>query len=285
MQTLGIDVGGNSVKITVFEGGKAIHSAQSAPYVRPTTDQLLHAITEATRDIPGDYVATGVCVPGLMDRTSRTVTLSVNVPGLVGIPLDELLMRAMGRSSGTLTIVNDARAAGVDVVVTHGLTGRVLVLALGTGVGAAVLDDGRELAVDGDSPGHIGQIDVSLSDDAPVGPDGGAGSLEAYIGTAALIRQYGSMDRFFETVKVEEDPILALVRAIRICHAIYRPNHVVLAGGVGIRLKHLIDDLKSRVDRNLTSVARMGWTLRSGKHDFHASHGAARIAAEAIRKG
>ncbi|MBV9490447.1 MAG: MFS transporter, partial [Verrucomicrobia bacterium] len=62
-------------------------------------------------------------------------------------------------------------------------------LALGTGVGAAVLDDGVPLRVDGDSPGHLGQIDVSLDDRAPIGPDGGAGSLEGYLGVPAIRRE------------------------------------------------------------------------------------------------
>jgi hypothetical protein len=55
-------------------------------------------------------------------------------------------------------------------------------------VGASVLDEGGKfLHVSGESPGHFGQLDVSLETDPPIGPDGGAGSLEAYIGTAALI--------------------------------------------------------------------------------------------------
>ena len=58
----------------------------------------------------------------------------------------------------------------------------------------------------------------------PIGPDGGAGSLEAYIGVPALMRQYGSMDAFFGRLQIMDAPMQALARAIRICHAIYRPQ-------------------------------------------------------------
>jgi hypothetical protein len=59
-------------------------------------------------------------------------------------------------------------------------------------VGAAVLDDGKLLRVEGDSPGHIGQIDVSIPGADCIGPDGGAGGLEGYIGVPALQRSLGA---------------------------------------------------------------------------------------------
>jgi hypothetical protein len=74
-------------------------------------------------------------------------------------------------------------------------------------------------------------------------------------------------------------PFRALVRVIRICHAIYRPHHVYLAGGTGIRLGHLLESLKKAVDAELTNIARKEWTLFVAESDFHAAVGAARIAA------
>src|SRR5258708_31988407 len=89
-----------------------------------------------------------------------------------------------GRAGGA--IIRDGSGVGYDIYMGRGLSGRLLCLALGTGVGACVIDEGTFLHVSGESPGHFGQLDVSLEDPAPIGPDGGAGSLEAYIGAAAL---------------------------------------------------------------------------------------------------
>jgi hypothetical protein len=146
-----------------------------------------------------------------------------------------------------------------------------------------VLDDGLPLHVSGTSPGHLGQIDVSIDlpgEPTPIGPDGGRGGLEAYIGLPALRARYGEgfADRL-QALTPDDPPLLALARAIRIAHAIYRPQHIALLGGVGLRLAPVLPDLKARVDDALTSVARSGWTLSSGDSDLHAARGAARLAA------
>jgi predicted NBD/HSP70 family sugar kinase len=192
--------------------------------------------------------------------------------------------RALGLSGERRThIGNDASATAHDLFVAQKLYGRLLVLTIGTGVGAAVLDDGKLLRVEGDSPGHIGQIDVSIPGADIIGPDGGAGGLEGYIGVPALRRDLGDdLSIALPKLTGREPAILALVRAIRICHAIYRPHHIRLCGGVGTRLRHLLQAIRTKVETNLTSVARNGWTLNCGDHDFHAARGAALLAEDAF---
>jgi predicted NBD/HSP70 family sugar kinase len=223
----------------------------------------------------------GLCVPGLYDARQRVITLSINVPGLMGVRLDNLIARALGEGIDHLEIVNDALATSTDVIESRGLKGRVIAIALGTGVGMGVLDDGAPLAVDGTSPGHIGQVDCSVDGEPVIGPDGGAGSLEGYIGVPALIARYGSTEALLDRASVNEAPIKALVRAIRICHGIYRPHHVVLVGGIGTRLAPIIPQIKQACDANLTRIAHKDWTLTAGDHDFHAALGAARLAVRA----
>jgi predicted NBD/HSP70 family sugar kinase len=278
MTSLGIDIGGTSVKLAALKDGQKHWTGQSAFYVRPTTAQLIAAIRQASDGRMQSVDVAGICVPGLLDREKRMITLSVNVPGLVNIVLDELVRQALGDGIRRLQIINDAVATATDVIRSRGLKGRVLSIALGTGVGMGVLDDGVPLMVEGASPGHIGQMDVSIEGDVPIGPDGGAGSLEGYMGVPALIRRYGSTESFFKTATATDPPLRALVRAIRVCHAIYRPQHVVLVGGVGTRIKHLVTDLKRLIDTDLTSIAIKDWTLSAGEHDFHAAMGAARLA-------
>jgi predicted NBD/HSP70 family sugar kinase len=280
MISLGIDIGGTSVKLAAMENGQKLWTGQSGFYARPTTQQLIDAITDAARQRVQTVDFAGICVPGLLDRQRRMITLSVNVPGLMDIVLDTLVARALGSGIRNLRIINDAVATATDVILSKGLKGRVVSIALGTGVGMGVLDDGVPLMVEGASPGHIGQVDVSVDGDVPIGPDGGAGSLEGYIGVPALAARYGSMEAFYEKARVTDAPLRALARAIRICHAIYRPAHVVLVGGVGTRMKHLVPELKKLADTDLTSVARRDWTLSAGEHDFHAALGAARLASE-----
>jgi hypothetical protein len=138
--------------------------------------------------------------------------------------------------------------------------------------------------IEGDSPGHMGQVDVSIPGEEVIGPDGGAGSLEGYIGAPALTARYGNdMAATLAGLSDKDAPIRALARAIRVFHAIYRPQHVCFTGGIGIRLKHLVPTIRRLVNTNLTSVADPDWTLATGDDDFHAARGAARLAAAAKR--
>jgi glucokinase len=278
MRILGLDVGGTSLKAAILRDGAVEWQAQSNAYTRPDRAALIDCMTQTLRGHAHGIAAAGICVPGILDAHRRTITMAVNVPGLVGVSLDDLVAPAVGSRVFALHIVNDAHAGAVDAVASLGLAGRVACIALGTGVGMSVLDDGRPLMIDGNSPGHIGQIDVSLDDDAPIGPDGGRGSLEGYIGVPALIERYGSTQSFLDSPRHDAPPLRALSRAIRIIHAIYRPAHVVLIGGIGIRLKHQLDDLTHSINTHLTTIARPGWQLHCGLHDFHAAVGAARLA-------
>lgn len=281
MIQLGIDIGGTSVKLAAMKDGKAMWTGQSAFYSRPTTQQLIEAIRATAAGRVESVDVAGLCVPGLYDKQQRIITLSVNVPGLMGIKLDDLIARALGGGIQDLRIINDAVATATDVIVSRQLRGRVVSIAIGTGVGMGVLDDGVPLFIEGASPGHIGQVDVSIAGEDVIGPDGGAGSLEGYIGVPALIKKYGSTENFLAIASVNEAAIKALVRAVRICHAIYRPGHVILVGGIGTRLSKIVPQIKKAIDTNLTSVARRDWTLASGDSDFHAALGAARLAGKA----
>ena len=136
------------------------------------------------------------------------------------------------------------------------------------------------LKVDGESPGHIGQVDCSIDGDPVIGPDGGAGSLEGYIGTPALVARYGpDMAATLQKLGPNDSALKALARAIRICHGIYCPEHVALTGGLGNRMSHLLPVIRTLVETNLTSIAKKDWTLLSGNDDFHAAKGAAKFAA------
>lgn len=276
---LGIDVGGTSVKLAVIEGDRTVYTGQSPFYARPTADELRSAVRAAAGGREIESAVAGICVPGLLAADRSHVTLSVNVPGLMGLPLVQLVSDALGSKTGPVKVVNDAAATTCDFTRTHKLTGRVMVMALGTGVGMGVMDDLKMLRVEGASSGHIGQVDVSLDDAPVIGPDGGAGSLEGYLGVPALKRRYGQdLNAILPTLTENDPPIRALARAIRIAHAIYRPEHVGLLGGIGVRLKPVLPIIDRMIRKDLTSVAFPGWTLRCGNDDFHAARGAAYLA-------
>jgi predicted NBD/HSP70 family sugar kinase len=281
MRVLGIDIGGSSVKVAVLEDGEVVRTGGSGRYSRPSPQEVAQAIREAAGDGANGVYSVGLCVPGLLDEAKERLTFSVNIPGLEGTRLSELVAASVGGDVRRVVVATDSNATAYDLYHTRGLGGRMLVFVIGTGIGAAVIDANGPLYVDGESPGHFGQMDVSLEGEPVIGLDGGAGSLEGYLGAGALKRRYGpDVYQAVDHMKPLDPPIRALARAIRIGHAIYRPHHVVLAGGLGIRLGHLLPALYTMVETNLTDLARPDWTLTVGESDFHAAAGAARMAVQ-----
>lgn len=279
MLQIGIDIGGSSVKAAAVRDGVVEWTGKSGTYARPARGELERAIAESARQLRGETPdATGICVPGLLNDARTTVVHSVNVPGLMGAPLAALLNPLGSRRPPV--IASDANATAYDIYMTRLFAGRLLMLVIGTGVGASVLDEGGVfLRVDADSAGHIGQFDVSLEGEPVIGPDGGRGSLEGYIGIPALTERYGSVEAALRDMKPTDPPMRALARAIRICHAMYRPSHICIGGGIGIRLGPVLPGLRDLVDDHLTHIARPERTLTIAEHDFHAAIGAARLAA------
>jgi predicted NBD/HSP70 family sugar kinase len=277
---IGIDIGGTSVKAAAMENGRCLWTGQSGFYSRPDAAQLRSAIRAAVDGRAPRVDAIGLCAPGLYNSEERKITYAINVPGIEGIPIDRLVPETLDLNFTRPTkFCHDGQATGFDVFQSRQTRGRLLVLTLGTGVGLAVLDDAKPLMVEGDCAGHFGQIDVSIAGHPVIGPDGGAGGLEGYLGVVALRDKYGpDVSSAVMRFTGDEPPMLALARAIRIAHAIYRPDHICLCGGIGIRLKHLIPKLKKTVETELTSLARPGWTLTTGDDNFHAARGAARMA-------
>lgn len=282
MSALGIDVGGGSVKAAALDNNATQWTAQSERYTDPSFDDIVRAIRQVVAGRNTSPTHVGLCVPGILDDDQTRIALSVNLPKLNGLPLADVVTAALGKPPATLRIMNDTTAAAYDLYLGRKLPGRLFLMVLGTGVGVAVMDADGPLRVDGDSPGHFGQMDVSIEGAPVVGPDGGAGSFEGYVGAAALAKAYGSAAGALDAMTVTDPAGQAIVRAIRIAHAMYRPHHIVLAGGVGIRLTRLRDDLFAAVNHQLTRIARPGWTLSFGDHDFHNAAGAARAALRAV---
>jgi predicted NBD/HSP70 family sugar kinase len=287
MNSLGIDVCGSSVKLACVQSdGQVLFQAQSETYARPGRDELTEVIRRAIAGrFDGRNGAVGICVPGLRERGGHVVLKSVNLTVLDGLNLDDLIKDALGGEPAHIEVMTDAVASAFDIYATGNLAGRLCALALGTGIGAGVLDDGQPLHVDGESPGHLGQMDVSIEGEPVIGPDGGAGSLEGYLGAPAIVKRYGAdMAQNLSRFTSEDPPMKALARAIRICHAMYCPHHVALLGGVGIRMQHLVPTIRAMVEKDLTRIARPGWTLVCGTDDFHAARGAARFAQRAAQQ-
>lgn len=277
--TLGIDVGGTTVKAARLAPDGSATFAASQPFVRPDRDTLRLSIRRAVEGVgSGGVGSVGLCVPGRVAVDGSCVELSVNVPGLVGYRFDALVRDAVGEGIGFVRL-GDAEAATLDAARVHPDRRRVLGLALGTGVGVALVEDGRPVRIGAGGIGHLGQVDVGeLIPGGVVGPDGGRNSLEGYLGAPALRARFGEGPEALGGIGADDPAVRALARAVRIGLAVYTPDLVLVLGGVGLGLRSLAGVVEAAVRRELTSVAPRGWAMAFGDSPYHAALGAARWA-------
>lgn len=308
MTLLGIDIGGTAVKAASIGPGGDRLVAVSDAYARPDRKTLRHAITVAIGRLgpqgfdTGRVRAVGLCVPGRRNADRTAIELAVNVPGLEGYRFDEIVRDLAGRDGLPQRVMTDAEAATADAARDFPGVRRILGIAIGTGVGCCLLEDGVAQRIGSGGIGHLGQIDLGPIDLGPVdrgpvdrglveqcdrsgtgaglwcplGPDGGRGSAEAFLGVPAWRARYG--ERFIDRLSdvMPDDPALvAAARLIRVGLAIYTPQLVLVLGGVGLALGRRSAEIDRLVRTELTRVAPAGWRLAFGTSLHHAAFGAA----------
>ncbi|QDU72984.1 ROK family protein [Mucisphaera calidilacus] len=287
MATLGIDIGGTSTKLALLTNSEETVTSDTEAYREPSREVLAGVIRSAAESLAAEHHATlervGLCVPGPVSE-GGVLEAASNVPHLIGANLPEWIGGAIP-TSVPATISTDAVAAAIADHHEHPTSGRSLYLALGTGVGGAVLDGGRPFIVTRGTPGHLGHIDVSGGEaDAPFTPGAGRGALEAYLGARGLRDDGLTLNTREELKALRDHPrvlrgVDALVRALRIFLAIYRPDELVFMGGLSLVVEYHLDRIMAGVRRDLTPAAPADVSVRftqAGR--YAAAIGAARHA-------
>ncbi|MEZ6191144.1 MAG: ROK family protein [Phycisphaerales bacterium] len=284
--SLGIDIGGSSVKLALISDGADPHTLRGDKYEMPTLELLSQRVTTTfdallkqsglSRGVIG---AVGVSVAGPMDKRG-VIEMAANLPVLAGVCIPDWAEATL-RLGVPVTPATDANSAAACEHRRNPMPGRTLYLSLGTGVGGAVLDDGRPVIITRGTSGHFGHMDVSGGDpEAPSTPGAGRGALEAYVGFRTLEAAgvpFTSDERFDHPVM--QAALAALARGLRILLAVYRPDHVVLMGGTVEIYSPALDKVKTMAEDGLTKAAPARWTLSVGQADnFAAAIGAATLA-------
>ena len=189
---VGVDVGGTkiAVLITTPDGtilGRAT-TASSAGDQDGAAEAIATTIETALVDARAsvdDVAVIGVGVPGRVDSATGFVTIAVNL-GWTDLALRDALEARLGRPC---VIENDARAAAVGLH-HRGVLGKaedIAYLAVGTGIAAGVILDGR---LHRGARGLAGEIGHAIADKAgPVCTCGQRGCLEALVSGPSIARR------------------------------------------------------------------------------------------------
>jgi len=282
---LGIDIGGSSVKMALVNDGEEPRTLRGQPHQMPSVDELSAGIIASFEQLLIEsglgreaVGSVGVSIAGPMDDKG-VLEMAANVPSLAGVCIPDWILKTLNLDVPAIS-ATDANSAAACEHRRNPMPGRTLYLSLGTGVGGAVLDDGKPVIITRGTSGHFGHMDVSGGDpDAPTTPGAGRGALEAYVGFRTLEAggvPFDSPDRFdHPTMK---RALRALAQGIRVLLAMYRPDHIVLMGGTVEIFSPAIDQIQAMANDTVTKAAPTDWTLTVGQSDnFAAAIGAATL--------
>ncbi len=160
MPFVGVDLGGTKLAAAVFtDSGELLHR-ESIPLAGREGTAVGSLIAERVRHLTAEHEceAAGICVPGLY-RTARGTVWAPNIPGWGDYPLLDELRAALGPSK-RVTIDSDRAAYILGETWRGAARGAqdAIFLAIGTGIGAGILSDGKVIRGHGDVAGAIGWL-------------------------------------------------------------------------------------------------------------------------------
>lgn len=146
-EAIGIDIGGTGIKgalVDVDSGELLSERVKLATPDGGKPDDISKTVIDVISQIPGlkDSTPVGVCFPAVVQHGTTMSAANVS-KDWIGLAAEELFEKALGRD---ITFVNDADAAGfaeTQFGAAKGRNGLVLMTTLGTGIGSAIIYDGR----------------------------------------------------------------------------------------------------------------------------------------------
>ena len=244
---------------------------------RPTNDSLgeiwksviAETFNELKEESHADNIVVGISAPGLPnDNNSAIAFMPGRLQGLENFVWKNYLQQ-------TTYVLNDAVAAMISEAKMGAAKNKknVVMLTLGTGVGGAILIDGRPYQGAFNKAGHIGHM--VINDEGDCGVTGMPGSLEESIGnctvekrsngkfssTHALLEAYRNGDAFAKEVWLTSVKKLAI--GLASVTNILSPEIIVLGGGIteanGDLFKPLdeyMSQFEWRVDGNKVTIVK-----------------------------
>ena len=189
----GVDVGGTTVKLGLFDGEGTLLDKWEIPTVTenqgeailPDVAKSITAKMEAKGLAEADVAGIGIGVPGPVDRNGLLVGRAVNlgwdsldIPGALSAYINVPVRAA-----------NDANVAAFGELWQGGGKGyeNLVAVTLGTGVGGGIIVDGKLLAGATGAGGEIGHLHVQDGEEERCNC-GNSGCLEQYASATGIVR-------------------------------------------------------------------------------------------------
>jgi glucokinase len=249
---LALDVGGTTIKAGIADlHGTFFHRARCDTRRADGVEVVVANLLAVSEDLAGtaetldhEVVAAGVVVPGVVDEERGVAVDSSNI-GWRDVPLRTLLQQ---RLDVPVYLGHDVRGGALAEARRGAATGRrnFVFLPIGTGIGAALVIDGRPYSGANYAAAEVGHIVVRPDGDPCV--CGGVGCLETLASASAIARRYSDLTgrpdegavavaarvRAGDTaaVRVWDEAVDALADALTTVGTLFDPEVIVLGGGL-----------------------------------------------------
>jgi len=243
---IGIDIGGTGVKMGVVDSAGTVFERRHSPTGRDLTgDDLVERLAEAVRTLRGEHpiAGIGVAAPGMRRADGEGVINVTNLPHLDGYPLRSRVQQATGLPT---VLDNDANAAAMGEYRFGAGIGaaRLLVMTLGTGIGAGMVVEGQVHRVAWQGLGDPGHVIVQLN--GPQCGCGGRGCVETIAAVPALLERarllgapcetFGELVRRADTGEAAAEQVLReggawIGMALATLVHVLGPDRILLGGG------------------------------------------------------
>lgn len=234
----GVDVGGTSIKFGVFdEAGNLLHSARVSSVVGDP-EAMVGLIAKLIEQAPYPISMVGVGAPGAVLMPESLVT-SGNLKWR-SVPLRAMLA---GRLKLPVWVDNDAQAQMAAEWWSGACKGlsSVVYLTFGTGIGGALLINGKPWRGHLNTAGELGHIITHAGGEMCA--CGARGCYESYASASALVRMGGGKKSAKEIIdmaragdgkmkKVFDEYLYEVALGVAGFYMVFRPEAVVLGGGI-----------------------------------------------------
>ncbi|MBI3317899.1 MAG: ROK family protein [Candidatus Omnitrophica bacterium] len=186
---IGVDIGGTCVKLGLVRGRRVLRQFSFETKKVPGKEKLIGAVSagvrELLRGVPGPLRGVGVGIPGLVLYPEGVVRSCVNLPGWRNVPLRGILSKELRLPIRVDNDVNVMALAEWRLGAGRGAENLVC-LTLGTGVGGAIIAEGRLVRGWLGSAGEIGHMPIA--ERGPRCSCGGTACLERTVGNREILR-------------------------------------------------------------------------------------------------
>src|SRR5688572_9564838 len=186
---IGVDLGGTKLLAGVVDPALNVHHRAWRRARGSDESAVLETIVAAVQEMrdaaDGPVAGVGFGIPSLVDQRRGTAVSTVHLP-LRDVPFRDVMAERLGLpvwvdNDANAALLAEARAGAARGAMTAAL------LTLGTGIGGAILVDGRIVHGARGGAGELGHMVVDV--DGPPCPCGNAGCLEALASGNALGRE------------------------------------------------------------------------------------------------